>query len=1008
METTRVAVPRRRILRDSPAKKPVTKTRRNDHVAPSSTAAGLGEFVDSPYQGKREIAQLMIVRAWRKMAHDAAQRREELIAMWREAFNFRRRVLMRQAMRKLHRAALARQQEPGRKYERAQIQLADMHHRQMVHQSVISQMSRLDELRKRLEFWRHEHDAKLTVRCWYSLRQLFVDRRVYALDNAAALVRQRSSANTLVRAFGAWRDRAHLAKVERDVQQQQQSRILVNCLRAWHTQAMGMAAYRHQLLVEPKPVEEQEGENQEYLLAAEAMMIKCRQIASIYRLVDAYASVKERERQAVEYHGQSLRTQALYQLFDASDTHAQQKTHADHFHKYMVLVSALQTWHSQYRQQRDSIMQTRALRVWVRKQDNTRRSAVFRVWHKIAMRACATAQLPDAAAIQHSRTQQQHSSAHHSTSPARQPPLPEPHLETHDAQTMTSFLGEPTKMCERSISIQTAPYSPGASVERLELRRRAETAEKEVERYRRILDKSQAPAAPSMAGHSARDDRLESLMQQWDRKQRARLLTRIIGHFRARAQMATLADAFYRFPKRAANRQRCAGALSRLREELKTRRQLVRAADMRHKAHCARQLFVALCTRSLGKDEMLARANKFYHETLILSVWDRLMAASSFRRTERSQRSLMNDQGALLAVAQDRSEFDLGADRVEMDGILEQVNMDEMATYFDAWREVVMGIRDVQDAIIEDLPPRLQRRAIAQPTVVHQFDWGILHDKHLLRNSLRAWRQRLAARRQETARADDVDVNEGGEEWRRMAVLRKPELQMQARVAENLKRRALHRLYVAMLGNIEEKNHSLKTLSRFAEVLGERARHALQMRQQATSLLLRPKIRHWWSRYYVQQSRIDNADVQANGTLLRICLLHWVAQIRSNRPPSEHHDHGLYMKAMAFRWEKQARMAFTSWMHRSSDPRIRARLAERAQRRDRLEAVAQEWSDRRIVKNAFQRLRSRAALRKLQHAMSMRLAAAWGDANAQRHALLTWRMRVSPPGSMFFSVVGSD
>ncbi|KAJ2289397.1 hypothetical protein IWW55_006299, partial [Coemansia sp. RSA 2706] len=190
--------------------------------------------------------------------------------------------------------------------------------------------------------------------------------------------------------------------------------------------------------------------------------------------------------------------------------------------------------------------------------------------------------------------------------------------------------------------------------------------------------------------------------------------------------------------------------------------------------------------------------------------------------------------------------------------------------------------------------------------------------------------------------------------------------------------------------------------------VSERARLVRLAQTRAADFLLQPQLKHWWNRYFVNSSRLGNADVQAQGTLLRLCLLHWLAQTRQHRT----HDQGrqLYTAAVAFRWEKQARCVLSRWMQASSNAGIRVRLALRLEegpdRQAQLLAAADRWAEMQGKRRALRRLARTARIQRMHRDISMRFAAAWGNANIQRQALATWRTRISPSSSMFFSVAG--
>ncbi|KAJ2709571.1 hypothetical protein H4R19_004183, partial [Coemansia spiralis] len=231
------------------------------------------------------------------------------------------------------------------------------------------------------------------------------------------------------------------------------------------------------------------------------------------------------------------------------------------------------------------------------------------------------------------------------------------------------------------------------------------------------------------------------------------------------------------------------------------------------------------------------------------------------------------------------------------------------------------------------------------------------------------------------------------------------EARVRATVQRNAAKQAVQRWMVVMRGKLLEDQLPRAALARVVAVVAARVRQVAEARRLDRERVLRTAVRQWWAQCYVIHSRLENAAVQADGTLARACVLQWAGHTHSRQEQAR--SRRLYTKAVAFRWEKQARRALTQWMHRSTDCRIRARLAQQAgpQRELQLQAVADQWRRERMARSALDRLRSAARLRALQHDMLLRFAAAWGDANIQRHALAAWRTRTSPPGSMFFSVV---
>ncbi|KAJ2909297.1 hypothetical protein GGI21_002020 [Coemansia aciculifera] len=213
---------------------------------------------------------------------------------------------------------------------------------------------------------------------------------------------------------------------------------------------------------------------------------------------------------------------------------------------------------------------------------------------------------------------------------------------------------------------------------------------------------------------------------------------------------------------------------------------------------------------------------------------------------------------------------------------------------------------------------------------------------------------------------------------------------------------------IANRGKLFEKRQLAQSLKRLVSVVATRVNQVKVAREKEREFKLRPAVTLWRNQYFINTSRMDNAQVQANASLVRQCLLHWVGQTRAHREQTN--GRSLYMTAIAFRWEKQARKTLDQWMRASSNDSVKVRLAQRAgrQREAQLQRVADQWSRKCLLSSAMHTLRSAARRRVVQQEMSSRLALAWGNANVQRFALNVWRQRISPSSSMYFSVVGSS
>ncbi|KAJ2801814.1 hypothetical protein H4R21_002657 [Coemansia helicoidea] len=990
---------------------------------PAAEEAVLGQFVHSQYQSKRDIALLLVLRNWRAMAQASQLRREELVAMWRQAFAFRQQSLVRQTISRLREVATRRMQRTDYQYEQVQHKLAAMHHRQLLLGRVVDRLGQAGSLQRRLHFLQMEHAHKAMYRCWDKWRRLLGQRRVLALEEAAATVGRRSEQRLVAGALDRWRARTdEPVAIARVVEERHGDRVLRHTLHVWHMLALAVRFAQSQ---RAGPVQ--------------ATLVRWRDAAGGLRQQRAreaerarLADEDEMVYRADEHYRKMLMWSALNQLYLARDYYAASKMAADNFCVTVRKYRALAEWRQHSRARRSDVLQSRALRDWEREHNRKQRHVLLLAWHKIAIdgrrherRADLLTARRTSAVVRDCLGRWADEYRARTTTA-----LPAATLAHVDAQTMTSFQAGP-------------PERPGSadrpgSAERRELIQRARRAEYEATRARALLIGSRRESVLARATH---DELLEELAGQWQQRARRRQLRAVLGQmgaaagrarreraqlerklagaearlhdgqlrkalrvWRSRAQLTVRqtahADALCYDCSSLPNRDLLARALRRWRARLKELRHLRMAADKTRAVRMARRLFDILAARRVETEQMVARANDFWRTMQLSNAWTAVIQEAQRRQAARPQRdrALPSDRDALQAL-------DFGAPGVlaapaaPADASINDEDIDNslLETYFSAWLDLVKEMQFLQGPLIERLPRTLQRRALE---TAGDFEWGLLHSKHLMRGCIVRWRRLAAGRAELAADGDACDP-------RRMAQLQAIEARVRARVQRGAAKQTLRRWMVVMRGRLLEAQQPRNMLAHVVAVVVARARQVAEARRLERERLLRMAVQQWWARLYMVQSRLESAAVQADGTLARECVLRWAGRTHSHRESTR--GRRLYTKAVAFRWEKQARRALTQWMRRSSDCRVRARLAQRAgpRRELQLAAVADQWRRERTVRGALDRLRAAARRHALQQEMLMRFAAAWGDANTQRHALAAWRSCVSPPGSMFFSVVGA-
>ncbi|KAJ2698192.1 hypothetical protein H4R19_005611, partial [Coemansia spiralis] len=478
--------------------------------------AVLRQFVDSRYQSKRDIALLLVLRSWRGMAEASQLRREELVSMWREAFVFRRRTLMRRALDTLRGAAARRMQRTDYQYEQVQLKLAAMHYRQLLLRRVFDRLGYAGSLQLRLQFWNMEQGQKTIYRCWDEWRTQLAHRRALALEEAATIVSRRSEQRLLAGALDQWRTRAYEpAAIGRIVEERHDDHVVRQALRVWHMLAKAARFAQDQ---RTRPVQ--------------ATLTHWRDAAGEQHQLRALEAEQADEAEMIHtaddhYYGAQM-SSVLEQLFSASQQHVANKMAADRFWAYMRKTQVLTEWQHHSHARRSDVLQSRTLRDWEREHNRKRRHVILQAWHKIAIDSRRNEQRADLLNERRASTAVRQCLGHWldeyrtrtTTGNLHTGNLHTGPLAHVDAQTMTSFqIGQPERP---------------DSAERRELVQRVRRAEEEASRARALLTGSK----DTLLARAAQDELLEARTAQWQQAARGRLLRAVLKRLGVAAAQA--------------------------------------------------------------------------------------------------------------------------------------------------------------------------------------------------------------------------------------------------------------------------------------------------------------------------------------------------------------------------------------------------------------------------------------------------------------------------------------
>ncbi|KAJ1947812.1 hypothetical protein GGF37_000189 [Kickxella alabastrina] len=488
------------------------------------------------------------------------------------------------------------------------------------------------------------------------------------------------------------------------------------------------------------------------------------------------------------------------------------------------------------------------------------------------------------------------------------------------------------------------------------------------------------------------------------------------------------------------------------RQQLKEWRQLNHVADAKYESRLLRECVFKMHNERCERVLLIEQADDFYQRHLMTDTLTDLMNAYfEIIMISSTGDSLPGEQEPVKLVVDDDDEHEehnqnlddiyaqeFGSDlshevdgsysqdgddeyAIDNDGTIRLVAKDisdgesvdddrsdqELLCCFDAWRQVAASMHGVRDTVIQSLPVSLRHKAIARGSATSDFEWELVHSAQLLGQCFNHWRQRGYAGREvqqqqqqwpqqlaisampahvrdyvnrmptiiDASDEDSEDDGPRGEE------LRSIEEGVAASAARRVQRTALHRWLVLNRGKL------------FAdELVGRRIGEVMAIIIERNELAKLAR----------------DAGYQTDAALVRGCLLKWMDTVKARR--AHKYRRKLYMKAIAFRWEKQARRSLLTWMQESRDLRIMARVAQRAgsQREVRLAEIADRWSEAQLVKNALNSLRMTAGQQAVVRGMGMRFAVAWNNANVWRKTLHTWHERVAPDNAAPLPIYSSS
>ncbi|KAJ2015706.1 hypothetical protein GGI14_004102, partial [Coemansia sp. S680] len=775
-------------------------------------------FFASKSAATQKIILASIFHSWLQMAEATRARRDELLRKWTEAMSFRNRQVLRHTLGIWRKATEQSALESGGSYEKVQLKLATMHCRNLYLRRAFARLMDSWDLQQRLHSWEAGAPQRLVTGCWIEWRTRLAQKKHAAITLASDVVQKSTRANTLKRVLQCWRHQAMLKSKEQMFVQWRTARLIRESVHVWRLQNVEKSYTQQKSspvkhsLVRWRDAAGTQRRERDCEMRNQSIL---RQQLLAWHAVSQ--QMKGMESQADTLRQRSLLYAPLDRLFDGLQARQTADAQATRFHQYQTMARAFEIWRHHCRTRRDSQLQSRAIRDLARRRDQKHRRLILSAWREVAGRVIRAESYADELVSRRRRAmlvncfRQWYASCSFDgigqrtmtiTRPVIMPPPPPPlrsqkpiqsQLPTPvsapvtNAQTMTSMIEELPRR-ERAISIQTEIVpSRAESDERQELLRRVRVAEEEAKRYKSLyVDPKQVKM--DIVAH---EERLEELLDQWNRSHKRRLLqsvfrqmhtrysdgrhcqeqeqrllaaaTRKYGDNRLRqalrqwrdvaqsqARDAMAADRHYYQLSRLVNEEMCYNVLFEWRDQLKEKRQLVMSADKRRQVHVARKFLSTLRSRFARLREMELEA-KSMHRVLVLSrTWGQLNTRFTMTRTSRVLTSMhLSDHDALLTIA------NVGPAQAKASSVPEPSMLDntamldaqELENYFSAWRMLVEDVRDTQGAVMGRLPPLLQQRAVGSLSSSEGFDWGLLHKGHLLTSVIKKWHRLLPAAR---------------------------------------------------------------------------------------------------------------------------------------------------------------------------------------------------------------------------------------------------------------------
>ncbi|KAJ2727351.1 hypothetical protein H4R23_003923, partial [Coemansia sp. Cherry 401B] len=842
---------RRRILRPRHYQPPPIPTRASSDADSESELAvakkpdsALHAFTSSRFPGKQDIALLLLVRRWREIAAASAARREQLVTMWREAFVFRRRALVHGALATLRARAEVRAQSTENQYEKVQVQLATMHYRQLVLRRTMDRLMHARELAHCELLVRRLIDRRLVERCWLGWARMATRSRMLALERAARAVAHTQRQARVGDALRCWR--VQLAELRFAASEKRTSPVKQTLVR-WRDAAAGRRLHA---------------------MEQTASLVVVHRVFA--RWHNALRGLVEASAAADSFYEQILLRLAVDQLYIIRHEHQEQARQADRYRRFTLLQHFMQRLVQDHRVHRDELQQSRALREWARHRDQKRRRVVLMVWHKMATargrinKKRVANWLADAqtmtsfqnepvcdhiVAVQSDDLEkrelelramraEEEAERYRALLAESRVMLSEPDdpLDREQAQAeqtneqldarLDELLGEwkrgqRFRMLSRTLQRMVQVYDQAFDARILrqeqelleqerQLRREDELREQELQ-LRREDELREQELQLRKEDELQEQHEQQHLAQDQERKlhdadlQLMRTTLRgwqmvAQSQVRIQARKTERADRFYNDLTCAANINLCRDAWNCLSRQFKTRRQLEMAADKLCWARAAGDLFNALSARVRKFREMEAQADVYCRFMLLRRVMDVFFIFAHESVVERSRRNAAPEEEC--------------PQEAELDVILEQVDLEELAVYFGAWREVALDMRTLEVQVADRLPLRLQQLAYAGPD--GQFTWETMHLDHLARSAIAHWRQQLSAR--QAVRQPQL-VLEAPDSAQAMQ-LQKGEL----KARQNAQRLVLHRWMAVCRGRLLESQKTVQTLESVVRTVSERAR----------------------------------------------------------------------------------------------------------------------------------------------------------------------------------------